>query len=174
MNKVIGFQVINNDTKDIHPEMAGSFCVYSMPQCMKMLKDKSGTERDKYTIVTIKSGDIEEPTIMFKGYPLTAEIQKLISSVKKTYEPKHFLLTEGGDSESNSVIGVVSAFNDEELNKKAKIAISEHFDVEVKDSLKLESENYLYGVSGSFEVSIPFDGDDDYKATINIQSVEVY
>ena len=53
MNKVIGFQVINNDTKDIHPEMAGSFFVYSMPQCMKMLKDKSGIKRDKYTIVTI-------------------------------------------------------------------------------------------------------------------------
>ena len=61
--EVIGFQVVNN-ANDIHPDMYGSFCVYNLWQANKML------EKDNdWKLLTIWTGDIEEPTIMFEGNP---------------------------------------------------------------------------------------------------------
>lgn len=81
IKKVIGFQVIEIKTGNLHPKMSGSFCIYSIPQCMSMLlKDKN---KDLYTIETVMSGDIEEPTIMFNGRPQTAEVNLIISKKNK-------------------------------------------------------------------------------------------
>ena len=79
MSKIIGFQVVKNGTIDLHPKMGASFCVYSIPQCMAMLINDTKEVRDNYTIETVREGEIEEPTIMFKGNPMTAEINLLIT-----------------------------------------------------------------------------------------------
>lgn len=48
--KVIGFQVVDDDEGDIHPDMDASFCVYSLEQANEMLeKDREG----KYRLLTI-------------------------------------------------------------------------------------------------------------------------
>ena len=86
--------------------------------------------------------------------------------MKTTY----FLLTE----DSESVIGVVGASSNEELTEKAKVAISQHFDIDVPNDLELNMEDYIYGRIGDFQVSVEFDGDNDYQATIAIQEVVLY
>jgi hypothetical protein len=58
--EVIGFQVVNEDG-DIHPDMAGSFCVYSLSQAKEMLEDDNA----QWRLLTIWTGDIEHPTIMY-------------------------------------------------------------------------------------------------------------
>jgi hypothetical protein len=67
--KIIGFQVVGDDgSKEegmIHPKMAGSFCVYSLSQCTEMIKNSEG----QWRLQSIWTGDIEEPTMMFKGNP---------------------------------------------------------------------------------------------------------
>ena len=61
--EVIGFQVeSNNNEHEIHPNMDSSFCVYSFEQVQNMIDDD-----DKWKIVCVYDGDIEEPTMMFKG-----------------------------------------------------------------------------------------------------------
>jgi hypothetical protein len=64
--KIIGFQVVSDDEKgnigDIHPNMAGSFCIYSLSQAKEMLEDG-------WRLLCIRKGDVEEPTFMFKGDP---------------------------------------------------------------------------------------------------------
>lgn len=66
--KVIGFQVVGDDgtTEEgmIHPKMEASFCLYSLSQAREMLEsDIEG----QWRLLTIWSGDVEEPTIMFEG-----------------------------------------------------------------------------------------------------------
>jgi hypothetical protein len=67
-SKIIGYQVVGGtDTKKegaVHPDMDASFCVYSLPQCDKMIKNGEG-----WVLLTIWEGDIEEPTMMFSGDP---------------------------------------------------------------------------------------------------------
>jgi len=69
--KVIGFQVVGEDGTatdgEIHPKMKGSFCIYNLSQARKMLKDKAVGEQ--WRLLTLWEGDVEEPTIMFKGDP---------------------------------------------------------------------------------------------------------
>ena len=70
---VIGFQVVinpNSSRKDaddgiIHPEMKGSFCIYSLSQARKMI---NGNTND-WQLLAIWTNDIEEPTFMFEGDP---------------------------------------------------------------------------------------------------------
>jgi transcription elongation factor Elf1 len=66
--KVVGFQVVGDEgTKEeglIHPDMQASFCLYSLSQANAML-EKSNV----WKLLTIWSGDVEEPTMMFKGDP---------------------------------------------------------------------------------------------------------
>lgn len=64
--KVIGFQVINEQDGEMHPDMDGSFCIYSLKQAQKML---NGQERNQWQLLTIWDGDVEEPTMMFEGDP---------------------------------------------------------------------------------------------------------
>lgn len=54
----IGYQVVSGN--DIHPDMDGTFCVYSLEQSKAM----KGND-DKWQIVPIYEGDIEDPTIMY-------------------------------------------------------------------------------------------------------------
>lgn len=65
LKKVIGFQVVSNPDGEfgaghIHPEMDGSFCIYSLSQAKKMMDGN-----DDWKLLTIWSGDIENPVIMF-------------------------------------------------------------------------------------------------------------
>lgn len=64
--KLIGFQVVSNDDKgDIHPDMDGSFCIYSLSQCQEMINDD-----DSWRLLAIYTDEVEEPTFMFKGNPI--------------------------------------------------------------------------------------------------------
>jgi hypothetical protein len=64
--KVIGYQV-RTDTDDcaLHPKMDFGFTVFNLRQCQKIV----GGETANWKIRTVWSGDIEEPTIMFRGNP---------------------------------------------------------------------------------------------------------
>jgi hypothetical protein len=68
--KVIGFQVVgtaNTDKEgDIHPDMLSSSALYSLKQAREMIKDR---ETENWGLLTIWSGDIEEPQYMFLGNP---------------------------------------------------------------------------------------------------------
>jgi len=70
--KVIGFQVIGeegtNDEGNIHPKMASSFCVYNLSQVNEMMNHPN-KYITTWQLSTVWSGDIEEPTFMFKGNP---------------------------------------------------------------------------------------------------------
>lgn len=65
--KVVGFQVVDDEAGDIHPDMEGSFCLYNLSQANKMLHSKH--DEGNWKLLTIWSGDVEEPTIMFEGDP---------------------------------------------------------------------------------------------------------
>jgi hypothetical protein len=66
--KVEGFQVVNDD--DIHPMMEGSFCLYNLSQAREMLADRPGKNLfNEWRLLTCWTGDVEEPTKMFKGNP---------------------------------------------------------------------------------------------------------
>jgi len=74
--KVIGFQVVGEDGTEqegeIHRNMDASFCVYSLKQAQSMLSDKrnhSSVHDEQWRLLTIWTGDVEEPTKMFKGDP---------------------------------------------------------------------------------------------------------
>jgi uncharacterized protein YlaI len=64
-SKIIGFQVVS-DQQDIHPNMAGSFCIYSLSQAKEMVEDDLA---DRWHLLCIWKGDVEEPTFMFEGDP---------------------------------------------------------------------------------------------------------
>lgn len=70
--KVIGFQVVGEDGTaqegEIHPDMDASFCVYSLKQAQSMIGDNNHGD-EQWRLLTIWTGDIEEPTMMFKGDP---------------------------------------------------------------------------------------------------------
>ena len=83
---------------------------------------------------------------------------------------RYFLLTE----DSESVVGVIGASSNEDLTEKAKTAVSQHFEIDIPNDLDLDMENYMYGRQGNFQVSVDFDGDNDYQATINVQEVVLY
>jgi hypothetical protein len=72
--KVIGFQVVGEDTTpvegEMHPDMDASFCVYNLKQAQQMLQSNNCVDSCGYwRLLTIWEGDIEEPTMMFKGEP---------------------------------------------------------------------------------------------------------
>ncbi len=60
--KVIGYQVVGRDgTKlegKIHPDMAGSFCVYPLKWA------QARNDRRNWRLLTVWEGDIEEPTFV--------------------------------------------------------------------------------------------------------------
>ncbi len=66
--KIIGFQVVGTAGTDkegrIHPDMLSSSALYSLNQARKMIKNR---ETENWSLLAIWTGDIEEPTIMFKG-----------------------------------------------------------------------------------------------------------
>jgi hypothetical protein len=70
--KVIGFQVVGEDGTEqegeIHPGMDASFCIYSLKQAQSMLGDNNHGD-EQWRLLTIWTGDIEEPTMMFEGDP---------------------------------------------------------------------------------------------------------
>lgn len=69
--KIIGYQIIHDDTNDLHPDMEGSFCIYSKEQCEEILSK----ERNKsFRLLPIHEGDIEEPTFMFHPESIWSEI----------------------------------------------------------------------------------------------------
>lgn len=136
MNKIIGFQTIHNSTKNIHPKMSASFCVYSLSQCMAMLKCASQEERDLYTIETVRDGDIEEPTMMFKGNPTTAGINKLIHT-KKTEWTCRIQWKDNGEQHS-----YVFATNETKLNDDDVFFYVESFD-ELKSIKENNSEDFI-------------------------------
>src|SRR5690606_1775643 len=65
--KLEGFQVVDDEAGDIHPDMDGSFCLYNMSQAQKMLHSKH--DEGNWKLLAIWTGDVEEPTIMFEGDP---------------------------------------------------------------------------------------------------------
>lgn len=71
--KVIGYQVLgmasHENDGQLHPEMSASFCLYSLKQARKMLSSDNTMYTNEWVIVSIWSGDIEEPTFMFHGNP---------------------------------------------------------------------------------------------------------
>lgn len=64
-SKVEGFQVVSNDdfTGDIHPDMGGSFCIYSLSQAKKMIEK----DPKNWRLLTIWTNDVEEPTYCYDG-----------------------------------------------------------------------------------------------------------
>ena len=71
--KVIGYQVMgmagHENDGQLHPDQEASFCLYSLKQARKMLKNDKILYINEWIIVSIWSGDIEEPTFMFHGDP---------------------------------------------------------------------------------------------------------
>jgi hypothetical protein len=71
--KVIGYQVLgmagHENDGHLHPEMSASFALYSLKQARKMLSSNNTMYTNEWVIVSIWSGDIEEPTFMFRGNP---------------------------------------------------------------------------------------------------------
>jgi hypothetical protein len=69
--RVEGFQVVSNDEKgNIHPSMQASFCLYNLTQAREMLEDRPGKNLfNEWRLLTIWTGDVGEPTKMFKGDP---------------------------------------------------------------------------------------------------------
>lgn len=72
--KVQGFQVIGEDGTDkegcLHPKMDASFCIYSLSQCREMIAPAEFDDSfSSWRLSAIWKGDIEEPTMMFKGNP---------------------------------------------------------------------------------------------------------
>lgn len=72
--EVVGYQVVGQDSSpvegEIHPHMDASFCLYSLDQARSMLDDDNlGDERGYWRLLTIWTGDVEEPTIMYEGDP---------------------------------------------------------------------------------------------------------
>lgn len=62
--KVIGFQVEDQFSKhEMHPATFTSFCIYNLHQADEMIKQ----DENKWQIKAIWTGDIKEPTFMFKG-----------------------------------------------------------------------------------------------------------
>jgi len=70
--KVAGFQVVGEDETpqygEIHPQMDASFCIYNLTQARNMMDDNNNGE-EKWRLLTIWEGDVEEPTMMFEGDP---------------------------------------------------------------------------------------------------------
>jgi hypothetical protein len=70
--EVIGFQVCGEDGTpqegEIHPDMDASFCVYSLDQANAMMDDDNNGD-EQWQLLTIWTGDVEEPTMMFEGLP---------------------------------------------------------------------------------------------------------
>ena len=62
--RVQGYQV-EDVAKNPHPAMEGSFCLYSLEQANEMLLDN--TVEGYWYLKAYYKGDIEEPTLMFKG-----------------------------------------------------------------------------------------------------------
>ena len=62
--KVQGYQVESSDA-EIHPAMDASFCLYSLEQANEMLLDRS--VHGEWYLKAYYKGDVEEPTLMFKG-----------------------------------------------------------------------------------------------------------
>ena len=71
--KVIGYQVLgmagHENDGQLHPEMSASFALYSLKQARKMLRSDNIMYTNEWVIVSIWSGDIEEPTFMFRRNP---------------------------------------------------------------------------------------------------------
>lgn len=68
--KVVGFQVVDEDTDEIHPCMEASFCLYNLSQAKEMLVGSPTMKfAGNWKLLCIWSGDVEEPTIMFEGDP---------------------------------------------------------------------------------------------------------
>ena len=69
--EVVGYQVVGQDSSpvegEIHPHMDASFCLYSLSQANELLN--LGNEHGYWRLLTIWSGDVEEPTLMFDGDP---------------------------------------------------------------------------------------------------------
>ena len=66
--EIVGFQVVDDVQGDIHPDMDGSFCLYSLSQAKEMIEN-SDDPTDCWKLLAIWTGDVEEPTIMFEGDP---------------------------------------------------------------------------------------------------------
>lgn len=65
--KVIGFQVVGEQGSKqegkLHPDVIGSFCIYSLSQVQKMLMNSDDDEQ--WQLLTIWDTGIEKPTMMF-------------------------------------------------------------------------------------------------------------
>ena len=70
--RVIGFQVVGekgtSEEGKMHPSMSNVYYLYNLEQTKKMLNNKNNHE-EQWQLLTIWSGDIEDPTIMFTGDP---------------------------------------------------------------------------------------------------------
>ena len=70
--EVVGFQVVGEDGTaqegEIHPHMDASFCIYNLDQAKSMLDDDN-QGMEQWRLLTIWTGDVEEPTMMFEGDP---------------------------------------------------------------------------------------------------------
>jgi len=75
--KAIGYQATNKKTQNIHPEIRGSFCVYSYSQCLLMVQDSP----KKWNILPIYDGDIKNPTIMFESLTTWAELKARLNEM---------------------------------------------------------------------------------------------
>ena len=68
--RVQGYQVIyeGENGVEMHPEMEASFCLYSLQQAKEMIMhDMVDGKRIEWKLLTCYKGDVEEPTLMFKG-----------------------------------------------------------------------------------------------------------
>jgi hypothetical protein len=68
--KIVGFQVIDDERGEMHPTMEASFCLYNLSQAKEMLNGSPTMNfAGNWKLLAIWTGDIEEPTRMFKGNP---------------------------------------------------------------------------------------------------------
>lgn len=71
--RIQGYQVVANGENgvEMYPSMDASFCLYSLSQAKEMLNEsvELPTGNCEWKLLTCFKGDIDEPTLMFKGDP---------------------------------------------------------------------------------------------------------
>lgn len=72
-SKIEGFQVVgmegHENEGEIHPDMEGSFCLYSLSQARAMMESDDTMYKGEWKLLAVWTGDVEEPTMMFSGNP---------------------------------------------------------------------------------------------------------
>lgn len=117
---IIGYQVIDIEKVEFHPEMDASFCIYSRPQVEEMIENTNMVDNanfdpsKKWSILAIKENDIEQPTFMFEGNPETAIAIRPSSNWKEIMTR---VVNEQNNAQDRDHDHAPEELNDEDVNQ---------------------------------------------------------